>query len=273
MKKYAILGYPLGHTLSPQIHKKLFSLANIEAEYEILEIPPEKLTESYPLFRQLTGFNITIPYKIPIIDFCDELDEKAKRYMTINCIKTGEKTTGYNTDVVGFTKSIETMGASLNSRVLLLGCGGVGRMMAVETAFQGGSLTIACRDEDTPVAIKIKSDIKELLPKAEVFVTALNNIQGEFDLLVNSTPVGMYPKTDAMPVDKKVLENIKYLFDAVYNPCKTKLMAEAEKQGVIVSGGMAMLVWQAVVAHEIWDNSKYELSDINSLISEMEKLV
>lgn len=276
MKKYGILGYPLGHTLSPQIHSKLFELAGIEAEYEIMEIPVEKLKESYPKFREMAGFNITIPHKIPIIDFCDELDSIAKRYMTINCIKTGgagEKTVGFNTDVIGFTKSIEAMGATLKSRVLLLGCGGVGRMMAIETVFQGGKLTIACRKADLSVAEKMKSDILKTNAHADVKVVTLDNITGEYDLMVNATPVGMFPNVDAMPVALDVLDNVKYVFDAVYNPRKTLLMKQALIRGAIVSGGMAMLVWQAVAAHEIWDNSHYKLCDINNLIAEMEKLV
>lgn len=273
-RTFAIIGYPLGHSLSPQIHSRLFELANLPYKYELTEIKPEELTEKYSYLDSLAGFNITIPHKIPIIKYCDKLDKLAERYGSVNCIKnTGSEKIGYNTDVIGFTKSISQLGASLNSKVVLLGCGGVGRMMALETAYLGGELTIAVRDCDFEVAEKVKIDILTSIPNAKVTITTLDSLSGNFDLMINSTPVGMYPKVDAMPVKPEVLENIKYLFEAVYNPRRTKLIEEAEKRGVKTMGGMAMLVLQAVAAHEIWDNSSYNNEDIVALIEDMEKLV
>ena len=111
---FGILGHPLGHTLSPQIHARLFELANEPAKYEILDTPPEKLESSFSYFKSLAGFNITIPYKIDIIKMCDRLDDTAKRYNSVNCIATvNGVSTGYNTDCTGFTKAIEAMGMTL----------------------------------------------------------------------------------------------------------------------------------------------------------------
>lgn len=271
---YALIGYPLGHSMSPQIHSKLFELAGIKAQYELKEIEPEELKNSYDYLKALTGFNITIPHKIPIIDFCDELSEGAKRYGSVNCIKNENgKSVGYNTDVLGFVKSIEQLGASLNSRVCLLGCGGVGRMMAIEAAHQGAELTIAVRTEDIPVAEGIKAEIEKALPKSNVKVIHLQEMKGGYDLVVNATPVGMHPKTDFSPLAKEQLEGVKYLFDAIYNPAETLLSKYAKENGARVSTGMAMLVLQAVAAHEIWNGSVYEQKDIEALINEMEKLV
>lgn len=271
---YALIGYPLGHSLSPQIHTRLFELAGIEAHYELKEIKPEELKNSYDYLRSLTGFNITIPHKIPIIDFCSELSEGAKRYGSVNCIKNENgKSIGYNTDVLGFVKSIEQLGASLSSRVCLLGCGGVGRMMAIEAAHQGAELTMAVRTEDIPVAEGIKSEIEKALPQSKVNVIHLQEMKGGYDLVVNATPVGMYPKTDFSPLEKEQLEGVKYLFDAIYNPAETLLSKYAKEAGAKVSTGMAMLVLQAVAAHEIWNGSEYRQEDIEALISEMEKQV
>ena len=103
MEKYAILGYPLKHTMSPPIHKRLFELEGKAAEYEICEIPPEQLEEKAAYLNSLGGYNITIPFKVDIIKYIDELDESAKRYNSVNCVvNRGGKTTGYNTDCYGF---------------------------------------------------------------------------------------------------------------------------------------------------------------------------
>lgn len=273
---YALIGYPLGHSLSPQIHSKLFELADLEADYKLTEIKPEELKDKYEYLKSLKGFNITIPHKIPIIGFCDELSEGAGRYGSVNCVKNENgKSVGYNTDVLGFVKSIEQLGASLSSRVCILGCGGVGRMMAIEAARQGAELTIAVRTEDIPVARNLQSEINSLLPKASVRVIELREMKSDsgYDLVVNATPVGMYPKTEFSPLLKEQLEGVKYLFDAVYNPTETLLSKYAKEMGARVSTGMAMLVLQAVSAHEIWNGSSYEQKDIETLISNMEKQV
>lgn len=272
-RKFAIIGHPLGHSLSPQIHTRLFELAGMPFTYTLEDIPPEELENKRSFLDSLGGYNITIPHKIPIIKFCDRLDKGAERYGSVNCIMNGDETVGYNTDVIGFTKSIEQLGASLNSKVCLVGCGGVGRMMAIETAYEGGELTIAVREKDLPVAKGVADEIKQRISGAKVEVITLEQVGGGYDLMINCTPVGMFPKIDAMPVTAEALDSVKYLFDAVYNPRRTMLMNEAEKRGAKVMGGMAMLVLQAVAAHEIWDNSSYKTDDITALIEEMEKLV
>lgn len=274
MNKFALIGYPLGHSLSPQIHARLFELAGIKAEYELTEIKPEDLKNKYDYLNALKGFNVTIPHKIAITDFCDELSEGAERYGSVNCVKINSgRRVGYNTDVLGFVKSVEKLGASLNSKVCLLGCGGVGRMMAIEAAFQGAELTIAVRKEDIPAAEVIKAEIERLIPQKTVTVMGLWEVKGGYDLVVNATPVGMYPKTEFSPLEKEQLKNVKYLFDAVYNPVETALVKKAREMGAKASNGMDMLVLQAVAAHEIWDGSEYRQEDIKRLIEDMEKLV
>lgn len=282
MKNYALIGYPLGHSLSPQIHTRLLQLSGVEGGYEKLEIPPEELTGSFEKLSGLSGFNITIPHKVAIMDYCDRLDEGAKRYRSVNCVKNGEEKVGYNTDVLGFTKSIEMLGASLSGKVLLIGCGGVGRMMAIETALSGGELTIAALESDRALAEKVMAEIAEMKPEAKVNAVYIDgalspdNFGGEmqkFDLLINASPVGMYPKTDRMACTPEVLDNVSYVFDAVYNPKVTLLAKTAREKGAKAMTGMAMLVLQAAAAHEIWNNARFEDSDLKKLISDMEELV
>ena len=141
---YALLGESLKHTMSPPIHKRLFELKGREFNYEVIELKADELEANKEMLLSLSGFNITIPHKIGIIPYCDTLADSAKRYNSVNCIdnKNGVHT-GYNTDCDGFLKTIAAIGANLGGRVLLLGCGGVGRMMAIEAALAGAELYIA----------------------------------------------------------------------------------------------------------------------------------
>ena len=271
MKKYGLLGYPLGHTMSPPIHKALFALYHCEAEYDVFEIPPQELTENIANLKNLSGFNITIPHKVEIMKHLDRLDEKASLYGAVNLVKCDGEAVGYNTDVDGFTASVNQLGATLNSRVLLLGCGGVGRMMAIETALQGGELTIAVRPNNLNLAQKVTDEIHRLKPNASVRTVLLDHITGSYDLTINATPAGMYPHADNTPISEEDIQRTSYLFDAVYNPIETKLMKTAKQNGVITLGGMAMLVRQAVVAHQIWNHASFKEEDIVCLISEMER--
>ena len=270
MEKYAILGYPLKHTMSPPIHKRLFELEGKAAEYEICEIPPEQLEEKAAYLNSLGGYNITIPFKVDIIKYIDELDESAKRYNSVNCVvNRGGKTTGYNTDCYGFLRSIEAGGASLSGKVPQIGCGGVGRMMATEAALHGADLTVVVLPEFVKGAEDTAADILKLVPNAKIKVITHDLTDGEFDLLVNASPVGMFPKTDECPVTERVIKSCKSVFEVIYNPNVTKLMQTARDNGIKAIGGMAMLVWQAAVAHEIWSGAKYRDEDIEKLTEDM----
>lgn len=281
MRRFCLIGHPLGHSLSPQIHTRLFELSGEKVEYTLEDIAPEELKGKFGFLSEFDGFNITIPHKIGIIDYCDGLSEGAERYKSVNCVKNGEKKIGYNTDCIGFTKSIELLGASLGSKVLLIGCGGVGRMMAIETALEGGELTIAALENDLPLAANVIGEIQAMKPTAKVKAVkipddGLSNaaLGGEkFDLLVNACPVGMFPKTDRMPCLPEVLDNVRFVFDAIYNPKETLLAKTAREKGCKAMTGMAMLVLQAVAAHEIWDGAEYRKEDIDKLIEDMEALV
>lgn len=281
MRKFCLIGHPLGHSLSPQIHARLFELSGESAEYTLLDIAPEELKSKFELLSGFDGFNITIPHKTAIIDYCGELSEEARRYGSVNCVRNGEVKLGCNTDCIGFTKSVELLGASLASKVLLIGCGGVGRMMAIETAMNGGELSIAALKSDLPLVEKVIEEIRGQKPDAHVRVAIIsgNAISAEdlnnekFDLLINASPVGMFPKSDRMPCTPDVLGNVKFVFDAIYNPRDTLLTKTAREKGCTAKSGMAMLVLQAVAAHEIWDGASYNNEDIDRLISDMEELV
>ncbi len=275
-RKYAILGESLKHTMSPPIHKELFELKNREFSYEIIEVTPDELAEKSKYLNTLAGYNITIPHKMGIIEHIDRLDESAKRYNSVNCVdnKNGERV-GYNTDSVGFLETIRAMKVNLSGNVLLIGCGGVGRMMAIEAALAGAKLTIAVLESDMELA---KQAVKEILQfKADADVRIVLNTQipidTTYDLLMNACPVGMYPKVDACPVPDAVIAASDAVFDVIYNPGETQLLKKAKEMGKNSSGGMAMLVWQAVKAHEIWDGDSYTDDEVADIIAQMQKQV
>lgn len=267
MRRYAILGYPLAHTLSPFIHTRLFALSGESGEYGRAEISPEALDAEMPNLKSLDGFNVTIPHKEAVIPWLDRLDPSAERYRAVNVVRcTDGACVGYNTDAFGFRRAIELLGTGLSGRVLLLGAGGAGRMMAMETVLCGGRLTVAVRNADAPRTRALLTFLRERVPEARVRICGLDEIDGAFDLLCNSTPVGMYPKTDECPVAEAVVSRSGAVFDAVYNPVETVLLRRARALRIPARGGMDMLVWQAVRAHEIWYGGRFAQSDVESLI-------
>lgn len=273
MNKFALTGHPLGHSMSPLIHDRLFAISGFETEpYQLIDISPEDISSSRPILEKYLGMNVTIPHKQAVIPLMDELGDSAKRYNSVNCIKNdGGRLIGYNTDCDGFLRSVELLPISGN--VVVLGCGGVGRMMAIETALHGGSLTLAVIPQDVKNAQLLMAEIMNKCSGAAVKIADISTLEGSFDLLVNATPVGMYPKTEACAVSDKVIENCLSFFDAVYNPTETLLMKKARALGKTAVGGASMLVYQAVKAHEIWYGGHFSTEDISKIILEVENEV
>ena len=143
--------------MSPPIHERLFVLGKQQAEYEVLQTPPEQFEALWPYLRQLDGFNITIPYKQQIIPFCARLDDTANRYGAVNVVDGKNGGTGYNTDCVGFLRSLE--GIPLQGEVLIAGAGGVGRMFAIESARHGARVTLAVRRSGMEKACGLKKEM------------------------------------------------------------------------------------------------------------------
>lgn len=273
MDKYGLIGHPLGHSMSPLIHNKLFALSGIEDySYELIDIAPEKLAESEDMLRELKGFNITIPHKTAIIPMTEKLGESAERYNSVNCVSNDNGVmTGYNTDCDGFLRSAELL--PLGGKVLLVGCGGVGRMIAIEAALHGAELTIAVLPDAVKTAQLVMAEILSKCGGASVKICLVSEIEGSFDLLVNATPVGMYPKIDACPVSDEIIENCLSFFDVIYNPIETLLMKKARELGRTAIGGAAMLVYQAVKAHELWYGGEFSNEDISAIIKDVENEV
>lgn len=272
MQKYTLIGYPLGHSMSPMIHERLFAAKNREASYDLTEISPEELSAKAQSLKEFKGFNVTIPHKQSIIPFLDEIGGSAKRYNAVNCVvNENGRLIGYNTDCDGFTDSVKDF--PMDGKVLLIGCGGVGRMMAVEAVLHGADLTIGIRPSSTEKAAALTKEILEMKPDAKVRTALTADIDESFDVILNSSPVGMYPQTDACPVSDSLIEKCSYVYDVIYNPVETVLVKKAKAMGKTAVGGCAMLVLQAVKAHELWDGDLYTEEQVQNIIDELEKRI
>lgn len=245
MDKYGLIGYPLRHSLSSDYFNAKFQAEAIDAEYINFEIPsiellPAVLTDN----PELRGFNVTIPYKEKIIPYLDALDPAAREIGAVNVVKIirrpGQKAQlkGYNSDYIGFKTSIEPLLDEHHRRALVLGTGGackaickgledLGIMPAtVSRTFGKGMMTY---DEITPDTMR------------------------EFKVIINCTPVGMYPYIGDCPrIDYELLTPGHLLFDLIYNPDETLFMKKGAQKGATVKNGMEMLLLQALSAWEIW---------------------
>ena len=269
---YGLCGYPLGHSMSPLIHRELFKISGIDASYGLYEAPSENLGEEFKeSLSALRGFNVTIPHKINIIEYLDELSPRAELFGAVNTVDVREdKIVGYNTDCTGFLSALKMADIELGGNVLLLGCGGVARMIAFEALLADARLTVAVRKEDIEAAEVLKKEIFAKLNKS-CDIILLDEAGEGYDLVINATPVGMFPKVDACPVDEKVVAGSSAVFDVIYNPQETVFIKYAKKAGIKYSGGLSMLVWQAAVAQEIWNGVKFTNDDIERVIGITQK--
>ncbi|MBR2715428.1 MAG: shikimate dehydrogenase [Ruminococcus sp.] len=270
-KKYAVIGCPVGHSLSPFIHEKLFKLDNIDATYEALCI--EDLDKDYETLKKLDGYNVTIPHKIGIINRLDVISKKAKLCESVNTVKNDELSYGYTTDGYGFLEAVKSKCDEKSLKnVLIYGYGGAARAIAFECIENGYSVAFATREKSLSNCNKLADEILfKLNVKPQVYTIGNIDMDKKFSLLVNATPVGMYPNVDDCVADDEVINNSYAVFDAVYNPLKTVLLKKAEEMGKIAISSIEMLVYQAAKAHEIWVNAKYNDSDLQKICRETEE--
>lgn len=265
-KKFAVIGHPLGHTMSPFIHTELFKLNGIEAEYSMVDIDPNEFDTKIPeLLSTIDGFNVTIPYKAAVIPFMNSIEGVAEEYGSVNTVRSSDKT-GRTTDPTGFVRALAAADIALSGKVAILGAGGVCRVFAGEAARAGCEITFGVLESDIPAAEAIKADVLKHHPEVKMSIVKITELSGEFDLLVNATPVGMYPRVNAMPISAELLTHCKAVFDAVYNPEQTALLKTAKEAGCKAQGGMPMLVWQAAASQEIWLGVTFNQEDVENVI-------
>lgn len=255
----ALIGDPVGHSLSPAIHNAAFQRCGLNLVY--LAFCVKNVEQAIGGVRGLgiRGLSVTIPHKVAVMPFLDGLDSSAEHIGAVNTIVVDEKKQliGYNTDGVGALKALEASGTKLQgARVLLIGSGGAARAIAFTLALQGNiaSLTIAGVEMDqlerlaTDVASRSNISIQGIRGDEAHYQAEL----AQTDILINASPLGMSPRVDATPVPSQLLHTGLTVFDIVYNPLKTRLLQEAEALGCKVVPGVEMFVQQAVAQFELW---------------------
>lgn len=263
---FAVVGHPIGHTMSPFIQSRLFSLSGVDGRYGALDVAPESLEGFLSRRSGWNGFNFTIPHKRTIIPFLDMLDRKAEMIGSVNTVKIKNgRLTGYSTDGDGFRLSLQASGIPLKGRAVILGAGGAARAIAFESALAGCGVTVAAREHSFLAAVELCADLNRKIPGAQACACRIGKIDGTMDLLVNATPAGMYPDVTSCAAGEDLVQRAGCVFDAVYNPQDTVLIRLAKKHGVPAVGGMAMLVWQAAAAQTIWTGARFQESEINRL--------
>ena len=253
--RFAVLGQSLPHTWSPYIHNSLFDAAGLDAVYLPVTVPPERLGSVTDVFRScFSGFNVTIPYKEKILPFLDDVDEAARVCGAVNTveIRNGHMI-GHITDGLGMLRAIEERGVETHQAdVLILGGGGAARVAGYAFLSRGGRVTFAVRDAQKGNALVHALAQTQQDGLRRLSVRPLADCAEAHDILINCTPVGMYPHVDACPVSADAIARCRAVFDAVYNPRETRLLALARQNGLPAIEGLGMLFYQAVEAQKFW---------------------
>lgn len=264
-----LIGFPLGHSLSPKIHAAALKACNLRGNYSLFPISPENKQGLKNLLTrirtgELHGLNVTIPHKQNMIEFMDELTPTAQAIGAVNTIYLRDgRLVGDNTDAEGFLSDLKrflTTGTRRHGELnaLVLGAGGSARAMVYALSNDGWNVALAAR------RIEQAEQLAQSFPNYQLLITSFSDLrlstlrhasrQGNaFDLIVNTTPLGMSPNIETSPLPENiVLSKNAFVYDLVYNPRETKLVRDARAQGCSATTGLGMLIEQAALAFELW---------------------
>jgi shikimate dehydrogenase len=244
MKKYGLIGKKLGHSWSKKWFDDMFQSQGIQAQYCLYELPSLQGLRQWVATENLSGFNVTIPYKVEILPLLDLIDPAAQSIGAVNCVEvTGGLLIGHNTDAPAFAQTLSPLLAPWHTRALILGTGGASKAVAHALRQLGIEHTLVSR---TPLAH----------PHTIGYSLALHEA-AETYLIVNCTPVGMYPRCDASPWPSTPHLGHKHLcYDLIYNPAQTLFLQQAQQCHAAIQGGLDMLHRQAQLSWEIWEQTR-----------------
>lgn len=269
--KYCLIGYPLGHSLSTFIHKAGFKSLGLNSTYDILETPPDSLVDriKYLKSNNFAGFNVTIPLKLPVTLFLDEVDSSADVVGAVNTVVINPDKTmkGYNTDVIGFRNAIPDDIILAGKVAGVLGTGGAARA-AITALAQAQVRKIKVYTRNIPNCSELMTFLRSKFPLVEFEVYQIERIRdlSDIDILVNTTPIGMQGRAaDLTPVEEPELRTLPMgalVYDVIYNPKKTVLLKLAEKNGYRIINGVDMFIHQALAAEQIWTGKTPDFKDM-----------
>lgn len=248
MDKYGLIGYPLGHSFSLDFFNEKFENEGINAQYENFEISSiENLPEIIDTHQDLCGLNVTSPYKEQVMSYLDAISPEARSIGAVNVVKVihkGNKTIlrGFNTDAIGFRKSIEPILERFHKKALILGTGGAAKAVAYGLKALGIDTQYVSR-----------TDRKGCMRYEQITPETIE----EYNVIVNCTPCGMYPHTEEYPkLPYEAMDNHTLLYDLIYNPDETLFLKKGKEQGTIIKNGLEMLLLQAFASWELWNEKE-----------------
>lgn len=271
--KFGLLGRVLGHSLSPQIHQALFRALGTGDTYELLEREPEEVASFVQKNPEgLRGSNVTIPYKETVLPYLTAIAPEAEKIGAVNTLSfTSEGVKGYNTDYLGFDRMLQEAGISLEgAAVTVLGNGGAAKaVLQVLADRRAASIRILVRDRE-----KAENALDRFLAqrpdtRLETYEEALAGSEGG-QVIINTTPVGMFPKVGVSPVPAAFTARFAAAVDIIYNPGETRFLADARETGAQTCNGLYMLVAQAVASEEIWQQKKMDPELIPEIMKQLE---
>ncbi len=278
-KILCVIGHPIEHSMSPTMWNPALQELELDYIYIAFDVHPDNLKEAINGIKSLgiKGVNVTIPHKKAVIKYIDEVDPIALKIGAINTIKNEDGILkARNTDAGGAKKSLLDKGCEFSGKnILILGSGGVSRSIAYTLAESANKIVLTDIIEERAIAVaneirsSMKVDIEGKLSNKETIKDIINKV----NILINATPIGMYPKVDETPISKELLHNDLYVFDVIYNPLETRLMRDAAEIGCETLGGLDMLVNQGILAFEWWLNKKPNKDLMKNKIIEYLRLI
>ncbi|MBU4185995.1 MAG: shikimate dehydrogenase [Proteobacteria bacterium] len=246
---FCVIGDPISHSLSPVMHNSAFAHIKYNGVYLAFNVKDVSSAISGIRALNIKGVSVTIPHKLTVMEFLDEIDENAIKIGAVNTIvNRQDRLFGSNTDYLGATNALLEKTSIKDKDVIMIGAGGAARAIGFGILSEGGRLTIVNILED---------EGKQLARDLGVEYYPLQDYKDyDCQILINATPLGMYPNIDEMPIKNEYLQKDMVVMDIVYNPLKTRLLKEAEDIGCITIDGASMFVYQGVAQFELWTGKK-----------------
>lgn len=252
---FAVLGDPIGHSMSPLMHNNLFTHYNIDAVYLPFQVKPNDLGEAVRGLKAIGagGFNVTVPHKSTIIPFLDGVDELAMKIGAVNTVVNEDgKLIGYNTDGPGFIKGLEGHVKSLSEqRILIIGAGGAARAIYFTLA-KSSPIAVDIANRTVETAEQLVKDCPFDISSKAISLEAASRHIDQYDLIIQTTMIGMYPKVLEQPVDLLHIKKQALVCDIIYNPLTTQFLQDAKSHGASIQNGIDMFVYQGALAFEKW---------------------
>jgi len=269
-----VIGYPIEHSMSPIMHNAVIHELKLNYIYLAFNVSPNNLNMAVKGFRafNIKGINVTLPFKQKIMKYLDDIDPIAQKIGAVNTIKNDNgNLIGRNTDAEGAKNALINAGYTISGKnILILGAGGAARALTCILAKDINRIVIANRTEKRSIKLanELKKNFSIKVEGKKNTISVLKEESKKADILINTTPIGMYPNVEKSPIPAEFLHKDLIVYDIVYNPLETKLMKDATKMGCNTIGGLDMLVNQGALAFEWWTNKKPNINLMKNKVIE-----